>query len=839
MDILPVVAPIQEADLPDRSLGDAFATGAVVTDFDVTLSNEIVHLLSEQLYSSPLKAIEEIVVNAYDADAGSCRIALLLGDSGPVAPVPVTKVQKPATASPARNRNAPTGIIAIYDDGEGMNLEGLRDLWRVGASPKSGLEALTDRHQRKIIGKFGIGKLATYAVANRIMYVTRRDGVVHHVTCDFTDFAPEKDGTKPVRLQVRVVDDLLTLIARPDMMAVLKRLALKGQTLLDTAVPSWTICILDELKPKARELQIGRLGWVLRTAMPLRSNFSVFLNGAEVVSSKEDLVRVVGFDTGQLAAERIAAVNAKFHVTLTRSGNDLVEPSLFPSGIKGTAIVTSGTLVGKSTDLMERSHGFFVRVRGRVINLDDELFHNEPVSFGTFNRFRADLEIDDLHEDVTAPREGVGLGRRRDVAVGVAREIALQARAAYEEALRTKADQKLTPEATRVYVAEDLVERPVADTLAMYGTRGTGADVDKNWLYMEDVDPSSLNQVIEQLYEKRTRYKYQSVNLGREARLARFDPSKALFTINNEHQLIQAFQGDPASKELLDLVATAEVMLEVYMVESGVDRFVIGEVLNRRDALLRSLAEDRVYSRATIADMLRRGFDSDINLELACIGAGRSLGFQVKHIGGAGQPDGIASYMDTTMQETLITIESKASQGVPSLGNLDFAGLEEHKIKSGATGCLLVAPSYPGNANPISASANRGKNGGISCWTIEQLALVVEAAERLEITTRQVADIVMGKFAPQDVTRAVDELLGNEADMSALYRGCMEVLQRMFEQKLTPGDSRKVAGIAAVLSMQAGFGKSNGIPCGTRARKSREPEQRSHGSEGWCHRFLC
>ena len=31
----------------------------------VTLSNQLVRLLSEQLYQSPLKAIEELVVNAY------------------------------------------------------------------------------------------------------------------------------------------------------------------------------------------------------------------------------------------------------------------------------------------------------------------------------------------------------------------------------------------------------------------------------------------------------------------------------------------------------------------------------------------------------------------------------------------------------------------------------------------------------------------------------------------------------------------------------------------------------------------------------------------------------
>ena len=40
----------------------------------VKLSYSFVRLLSEQLYLSQLKAIEELVVNAYDANAKACRV---------------------------------------------------------------------------------------------------------------------------------------------------------------------------------------------------------------------------------------------------------------------------------------------------------------------------------------------------------------------------------------------------------------------------------------------------------------------------------------------------------------------------------------------------------------------------------------------------------------------------------------------------------------------------------------------------------------------------------------------------------------------------------------------
>lgn len=802
------MTPALEDTLPSTDLGDAFGSGEIAAAFDVMLSNEIVHLLSEQLYTSPLKAIEEIVVNAYDADAAECRIGLLLGD----ARLPAADAAGSVTRSRsdpigrAATGGAPSGLIAIYDDGEGMDLGGLKSLWMVGDSPKRNLTTGTKRFGRRAVGKFGIGKLATYSVANRITYVTATSAGVYHVMCDFKRFAPQAGGSKPVHLEVRAVTNLPGLLARKDMSAVLAKLDLRAAALTDGSTPTWTLCLLDDLKPKARELKIGRLGWVLRTAMPLRSGFAVFLDGQEQLSSKESVAEIVRFNTGALNDERIAALNKEHGTQLARSGNHLIEPTLFPSGIKGDAYVTEGSLIGKSDTLMGRSFGFFVRVRGRVVNLDDPLFHNTPISHGTFNRFRADLEIDDLHEDVTAPREGVGLGRRRDVAAAIAREIGLQARNLYDDWTAKQADQKLTPEETRVYVAEHLVERPMADALAIHGTtRGTGPDVDGNWLYLEDVAPADMTSVIEQLYQKRTRYNFQTVALGREARLARFNPAKSLFTINDDHQLVQAFKDDPRSKELLDLLVAAEVMLEVYMVESGLDRFIIGEVLNRRDTLLRSLAEDRVYSREAVVDMLQRNPDNAIGLELALIAAVRSLGFQVKHVGGGGQPDGIARFLDTQMNETTITLEAKASQGTPALSNLDFGGLEEHKRDSGAAGCLLVAPAYPGQSDPVGAVSSRALSGGISCWTVDQLARVVQAAEQLEITTKQIAAIVTTKFAPIHVAAAIDELLGSGPNMTALYGASMEVLRQMFARRSQRGDAREIGAITALLAQDSRF----------------------------------
>src|SRR5580704_7966371 len=107
----------------------------------VQLAPEIVPLLSAQLYQSPLKAIEELVVNSYDADAKNCFVKV-----GPT--------------------------ISVADDGMGMNLAALTNLWHVGRSEKRS-EAYAKLVTRTQIGKFGIGKLAAYSIAEVISFYTR------------------------------------------------------------------------------------------------------------------------------------------------------------------------------------------------------------------------------------------------------------------------------------------------------------------------------------------------------------------------------------------------------------------------------------------------------------------------------------------------------------------------------------------------------------------------------------------------------------------------------------------------------------------------------------------
>ena len=58
-------------------------------------------------------------------------------------------------------------------------------------------------------------------------------------------------------------------------------------------------------------------------------------------------------------------------------------------------------LSGKSKEL-GRSHGIFIMVRGRLVNLDDPLFSMPAMSHGVFNRIRITIQADALDAYLTS-----------------------------------------------------------------------------------------------------------------------------------------------------------------------------------------------------------------------------------------------------------------------------------------------------------------------------------------------------------------------------------------------------------------------------------------------------
>jgi len=718
------------------------SAGKPAEPLKVSLSHELVTLLSEQLYQSPMKAVEELVVNCFDADAALCRLS-------------IPDELKPNSSEP----------IVVYDDGVGMDEAGLKDLWHIGHSHKRD-EQIEKARKRKQIGKFGIGKLATYSIARRITYITRvENGDILTTSLDFDAFQPDPTGAAaaPVELQV----SKLSATELSGTAGVAKALKAAGAPAKPFAgKKSGTIVLLEDFKERAEQMNRGVLRWVLSTAMPLGSDFKLYLGQKQVESSMSKLDKVVSFGVHQLDKNRRKNLSEQTGETWKVKGKTLTS-ELFPSGVSGEVSITDRTLMdGKSSDL-QRSHGFFVRVRGRLVSLEDPLFGLNPVSHKYFNRFHADISADDLDQGLTAPREGVETtSKLRESFERLLAELFNQARGRYNDALKKREEsEKKKHEVDRNYVNPAFVEHPTADVLSGGGgDPNQGADADSTWFYLKTPSEEELPSLLDDLYAERREgvYSYERTQLGGSGRLVRFDPAQRLFEINEEHEFARAHdEGDSA---LLEDVVTAEALLEIYLREEGVSANHVGEILERRDQLLRSLALDRVYSLSLIAQQLRDAVSDADDLEIAQVTACRALGFVAKHLKDSEKPDGVARFLDYPDTETTITLEAKSSKEIPSLPHIGFDALSQHYDDYDAKGCMLVAPGYPGGSKgDRSQASKRAQKQKVSCWTVEQLAEVVEAAESRHIGARQILAIVLNKFAPDEVTAAIKDLLSDPA----------------------------------------------------------------------------
>lgn len=739
----------------------------------VVLSNQLVRLLSEQLYQSPLKAIEELVVNAYDADAKVCRIFV---------PLPTDTEHE---------------FIAVYDDGHGMDYMGLTDLWQVGHSKKRE-EEYERRSARKQIGKFGIGKLATSTIANQLTYLSKTHEGILGVTIDFTVFqdAPvekeedESDGEdkdldqivqiKPINLPVYEIKEWTNFITETDL-DILEALGLES---IEPNAESWTIAILENLKDKAQDINHGPLKWVLRTAMPLGADFRLFLNGEEVFSSKLDYDRFVEFDLTELPRERLKGLSKDTGENWRIEG-DYIKSESFPSGIEGHVFVTLRSLYGQKSDDIQRSHGFFVRVRDRLVDLVNPLFGMTPPRHGILNRFHGDIQADDLDKYLTASRDTIEESSIKVKFRKLLREVINEADKRYltkkreEEAEEAKGRKK---EGQKELVAPRLVEEPVADALLARRYDLKGAEVDEGWFYLSLPEDTDIAELVQQLYTvPRSKYQYQYTTLGKTGRLVKFDPTNSTFWINTEHDFVKEYVSDNSSSRLLEDFVTTEMLLEVYLRERHISPELIGEILQTRDNLFRSLAQDRSYSFQMIAQRLRESASDEHELEINLVVAARAFGFNANQISGSAKPDGLARYTGYPGGVRKLVLEAKSStydQRRP--GPMDFAALRDHTNHYEANGCLLVAPGYVGQDRDRSKVSRVAREQRISCWTVEQLARVVEAAESRHIGARDILDFVTSHFAPIEVKQAVEKLLTQPTWSSRdLYRIIIQALKEM------------------------------------------------------------
>ena len=127
----------------------------------ITVDKSHIITIGERLYEQSIELVRELVNNAYDADA--------------------TRVE--VTVTPNE--------ITVADNGEGMDLEGLKQYFNVGSDAKL-QNPVSPRFGRQRIGQFGIGKFASLAAASRFELVTQKGGFAARVVFDKEKWMKQK-----------------------------------------------------------------------------------------------------------------------------------------------------------------------------------------------------------------------------------------------------------------------------------------------------------------------------------------------------------------------------------------------------------------------------------------------------------------------------------------------------------------------------------------------------------------------------------------------------------------------------------------------------------------------
>ena len=131
----------------------------------VTVDKSHILTLGERLYEQSIELIRELVNNAYDADA--TRVDVTVSDEE----------------------------IVVADNGEGMDMEGLKQYFSVGSDEKL-LHPISPRLGRDRIGQFGIGKFASLAAASRFEITTQKGDFAAQVVFDKARWIEEGDSWK-------------------------------------------------------------------------------------------------------------------------------------------------------------------------------------------------------------------------------------------------------------------------------------------------------------------------------------------------------------------------------------------------------------------------------------------------------------------------------------------------------------------------------------------------------------------------------------------------------------------------------------------------------------------
>ena len=680
--------------------------GDEVKKFAIEIGPRFLELFSENLYTSPNKTFEELVANSWDANASAVYISI------------------------PDDLKSDGACIWVLDNGTSMDIAGLETLWTITSDHKRKIE----NPKRPQIGKFGIGKLATYILASEITFICKAaDGKIRTVPVNYRDIEELQGVWRPdqVPLTVREISetelqDILSTIQDSD---TILDLIFQGVPFRDSEhsvaefhhpepppIPptgTWTLVLLTSLRDTGKSVQKGRIRRMLRNALPLTSDISIVLNDEVLEPTKVEIDPYITWILGrslpidEIGLEDVDPYSDQENAKITNF-DDPKYPHIEIEGIEGrisgqVTLYKSRITGGKSED-RGASNGFFVNILGRVVNLEQADFGLENLSHGPWAQFRVTLRADGLDRDLGVERDGLRDSRQVRIFKRFLMSTFNKARTALKEATLAE-----WPRAGDVLDGswKSIPMRPLAEVVAERLATNRGLP---NSIGRGDIDDlSEFRDLWSQAVEENPGNLISSVraqSFGEQLPLFRYELQTRDLLVNDSHPYVIERSGTIEERKLIQEFVLADFLTELYLIAHEVDSVALDEGRAFRDEFLRLLAQLNRRTGGQIAQMLLEATDKEKALEEILGDALDYIGFNVTPIGGSGQPEGVAEAplspnADPPQGPFTFTYDAKStSKANGRVSNKDVGAgrLDRHRREHEADFALVVAPDFQNGA---------------------------------------------------------------------------------------------------------------------------------------------
>lgn len=744
----------------EKQVADVFEVGEVVDNVSLDIDYQIIQHFSQHLYGSPNKAIEELVANGFDAFAKKVYVYL---------PGKFT-----------------SDYILVWDNGNSMNAEGIKHLWLIADSPKKDDERVakeTGLPDRAVIGKFGIGKLASYSIGDEIVHICRRNHqflLVHVNYGDFLDRHNKSESTskekptskeklskeKPHKSPIRKINkkearQIIQSLFNTDLVQNMADSSLGVKELFDQE--HWTLAIIGKLK---KELKHGRLLWLLGNGMPLRPDFEIFVDDEKVESRLEGNAKTVwNFATSEIQKQIQSDWNdAVKDVDIPEINGKIKfgkEVGLNPKAPKENTPFVEFPYLGKiwgDTKLFEnplndikaerigRSYGFFIMVRERLINPYDPQYILSPdPHFGTFYRCQYFLHFK-KDEDLLADRERfkqdtAGYKEMRLLLHSLSKATRSKVYEDFEKDIENEKTENLLP-----IKSSELFRSPISSLLA----------------HTELDEGISFNFTKPEIVREPS---------GEDTPLSKISPDGKGFIINTSHPYYTVLEERLGKQkkfqpfyQALDLISISELTLQGYLYDIGLSDEKVQQIASWRDELFRQLAENYRRNRSDFAIELKNAsYQGDDVFEVALAAILEDMGFKCERDGAIGKKDVLLVATIGTEAYKFI-FEAKGSKSAVRNVPAAVASAAAHReAVEGATHAVIVARAFAGLMKDPAAEDRAIMNEckavpGVSIMTVDALIKLHEAMDEYQYPLNLVKDIFTKLETPYEKLESIEKL---------------------------------------------------------------------------------